>query len=135
MIWHKKYIRPTAWEQLRIDAVMKGGCRVSLRRTEMGLAVPTTGRVEYNHITEGGKRLGHLYGYPLHEWYHRAVVPYPARNKAEARKLYGASLADGSKAFVASHGLTERELWESLQRAMGMSTEWPESKRVPRAVA
>jgi hypothetical protein len=135
VIWHKKYIRPTAWEQLRIDAVMKGGCYVSLLRKEMGLAVPTSGRVEYHHIVESGKRLGHLYGFPLHDWYHRGVVPHSARSKKEARERYGASLADGKRAFVASHGLTEREFWESLQRALGQSTEWPATKILPRRVA
>lgn len=135
MIMHRNYVRPTAWEKLRIDAVMKGGCCVSLRRTEMGLAVPTSGRVEYHHIVEAGKRLGHLYGIPLHEWYHRGVVPSPARSKKEARERYGASLADSKRAFAASHGLTERELWESLQRALGQSTEWPATKILPRRVA
>lgn len=34
MIWHKNWVRPTAWEQMRIDAMMKGGCILSMYRRE-----------------------------------------------------------------------------------------------------
>lgn len=127
MIAHKGQKRPTAWEQMRIDAAMKGGCYLSRIRQHMGLAVPM-GKFECHHITRGGKRLGHLYTVPLHEWYHRGVVPTDCRNKKEARRRYGASLADGSKAFKASHLLDEIELWQSLQRAMCMDDTPPASK-------
>lgn len=127
MIAHRKYVRPTAYEQMRIDAMMKSGCYLSRLRRAMGLAVPD-GVFECHHITRGGKRLGHIYTVPLHEWYHRGVVPKDCRNKKEARRRYGASLADGSKAFKASHLLDEFELWQSLQRAMCMDDSLPSSK-------
>lgn len=135
MIWHKNQKPPTALEQLRIDAMMKGGCYLSLLRRHLGLPVPTTGIVECQHITRGRKRLGHLYTIPLHSYYHRGVVPHPAQSKREALELYGASLADGSKAFKNSHGLDELELWQSLQRALGDSAELPKSKVLPRRAA
>lgn len=127
MIVHKNYVRPTAWEKLRIDAAMKGGCYLSRLRVAMGLAVPA-GKFECHHITAGGKRLGHLYTIPLNEYYHRGVVPKDCRNKAEARRRYGASLADGSKRFKASHLMSELDLWQSLQRAMCMDDSLPASK-------
>ena len=134
MIAHKNWKPPTALEKLRISAVMKGGCYLSLIRKELELAVPKI-RVELHHITKGGKRLGHLYTIPLSAYYHRGVVPYPAMSKEKAMELYGASLAHGSKRFFESHDLTELELWQSLQRAIGQSDELPQSKILPRRVA
>lgn len=129
MIASKDMKRPTKFEQLRIDAMMKGGCILILRRQLRRLGqVPTNGRVECHHIVDGNKRLGHLYSIPLHSWYHRGVVPYPARSAREAREWYGASLANGSKAFKADHEVDELGLWQELQQLLGMSDELQESK-------
>lgn len=127
MIAHKGQKKPTAWEQMRIDAIMKAGCYLSLVRIAMQLPVPR-GVIECHHITRGGKRLGHLYTIPLKDWYHRGVVPTDCRTKEEARSRYGASLAQGSKLFEEDHLVSELELWQSLQRAMGMDDSLPKSK-------
>lgn len=136
---HRNYIRATAWEKLRIAAMMKGGCIVTMYRLDLtkpeppsGRGVPVTGRVECNHIVRDNKRMGHLYTIPMRAWYHRGVVPHPARSIEEARAWYGAALTDGRKAFLASHGVDEIELWTYLQKLLGMATDLPPSKILPR---
>lgn len=86
---------------------------------------------EIHHITMPGKRLGHWYTIPLSPWYHRGTCD-PGKTKDEMRAKYGASLADGKRAFVASHHYTELELWQKLQVILGLNDELPKSKRVPR---
>lgn len=132
MIWHKNYIRPTALEQIQMRAAKKAGCILSAYRRERGLEVPKPGRLDTHHLKNGNKRMGHGFVICLHSWYHERVVPYPAQSIEEARERYGASLKDGSKAFLASHGITERGLWELQQTRLGLSTEWPASKIMPR---
>lgn len=131
---HRKYIRPTALEKIRIDAMLKFGCIVTATRIARGLEVPARGKAEIHHLVEGNKRLGHGYTIVLNSWYHRGVVPYPATSKKEARARYGAALSDGRKAFRASHGFDERGLWVDTQGRMGMSCDMPVSKIVPRRV-
>ena len=128
MIWHKRYVRPTALERIRSNAARKAGCILSAYRREKKLPVPSSGKTDLHHLKDGNKRMSEVYTIPLHSWYHERVVPYPCESIEEARARYGASLKDGSKAFVASHGITERGLWEMVQTRMGMSTEWPASK-------
>lgn len=128
VIPHKNYVRPTGMERLRMDALRKAGCILSMLRREKGLAVPTRGKVDMQHLKDTTHTLGHWYTIALHSWYHRGIVPYPLASIEEARERYGASLVDGSKTFFESHGITQRGLWEESQRRMGMSTEWPASK-------
>jgi len=132
---HKNYVRPTALEQIRINAMLKFGCIISAVRKARGLEVPTRGRNEVHHLVEGNKRLGHGYTIVLNAWYHRGVVPYPATSKEEARARYGAALSDGRKAFRASHGFDDRDLWVDTQGRLGMSCDMPLSKIVPRREA
>lgn len=139
---HRNYVRPTAWEQMRIDAMMKGGCIVTIYRLDLkqpappsGRGVPTRGKIECNHIVRSNKRMGHLYTIPMRAWYHRGVVPSPARSIEEARELYGAPLTDGRNAFLASHGVDDIELWKYLQTLMCMTTDLPPSKILPRREA
>jgi hypothetical protein len=132
---HKNYVRPTALEQIRINAMLKFGCIVIATRKARGLEVPARGKNEVHHLVEGNKRLGHGYTIVLNSWYHRGVVPYPATSKKEARARYGAALSDGRKAFYASHGFDDRDLWVDTQGRMGMSVQMPTSKIVPRREA
>lgn len=129
---HKKHIRPTAFEQVRINAMLKFGCIVTATRKDRGLEVPMRGKNEVHHLVDGNKRLGHAYTIVLNSWYHRGVVPYPATSKKEARARYGAALSDGRTAFRASHGYDDRDLWVDTQGRMGMSCDLPLSKIVPR---
>lgn len=135
MIPHKNYVKPTAFEKLRMDAIRKAGCILTMLRREKGLAVPEHGRIDIQHLKDTTHTFGHLYTIALHSWYHERVVPYPAKSVEEARQLYGATLRDGTKAFLASHGLTDRDLWVESQKRMGMSTDFPESKILPRRIA
>lgn len=133
MIWHKNMQRPTAWEQMRIDAMMKGGCVLTMYRREQGLAVPPAGKVECQHIVRNNKRMGPLYTIPLHVYYHQGRVPR-GYTPADARELLGATLKDSLRVFRESHGLDDLDLWFWLQKRMGMTTELPPSKIVPRRI-
>lgn len=123
---------PTKAEKERIDRMMKLGCIISRRRPWPRIA---NAKVECHHITRGGKRLGHWYTIPLTSWHHRGAVPYPAKSKEEARAWYGASLADGSKAFIESHGVDEMQLWEEVQKLLDLPAERPVTKIIPRKIA
>lgn len=127
-MWHRKQIPATAFEKLRIDAMMKGGCALSLYRKELGLAVPTRGKIECQHIVRNNKRMGHWYTIPLHVYYHQGLVRYVAASREEARELYGASLKDSMRVFRESHGLDDLELWVWLQGRLGMDASLPASK-------
>lgn len=131
---HKHYIPATAWEKLRIAAMMKGGCTLTMYRRERGLAVPPLGKIECHHIVRDNKRMGHLYTLPLNVFYHRGQVPM-GYSAEDARRVFGAPLTDGRKAFLASHGVDELELWKYLQALMGMTTDLPPSKILPRREA
>lgn len=134
MILHKNYVRPTAFERLRIDAIMKGGCILTMYRREKGLAVPPPGKIECQHIVRNNARMGHLYTIPLHVYYHQKHIPrgYTAK---QARELWGATIKDSMRVFRESHGVDDLDLWALLQGQLGMSAELPPSKIVPRRVA
>jgi len=117
--------RPTKEEAQRNKIIKANGCMLNwLKFGEKKYA-------EIHHIVMPGKRLGHWYTIPLSPWYHRGTCD-PGKTKTEMRAKYGASLADGTRAFVASHHYTELELWQKLQVTLGLDDELPKSKRVPR---
>jgi hypothetical protein len=119
--------RPTKEEAQRNKIIKANGCMLNwLKFGEKKYA-------EIHHITIPGKRLGHWYTIPLSPWYHRGICD-PGKTKTEMHTKYGASLADGTRAFVASHHYTELELWQKLQVTLGLDDELPKSKRVPRRV-
>ena len=117
---------PTTAERKRIDAMLQLGC--VLTWAKFGRQV----NAECHHITVARKRLGHAYTIPLSSWYHRGV-PDPGFTPRDMRRDYGASLADGSKAFCRSHGYTELDLWIHVQHLLGLDDELPRSKIVRRA--
>ena len=133
---HRKYERPTADEKRRMDAMMRLGCIVSMARAKQGLSFPLKGRVECQHLIMPGKRFGHLYTIPLHEYYHRGIARYPHSSLSNdaLREMWGAALTMGKKAFQADHG-TEAELWRETQRLLGLSDELPKTKMLPRRLA
>lgn len=119
--------RPTKEEAQRMKIIQAMGCILTWAKFgEKKYA-------EIHHIVMPGKRLGHTYTIPLSSWYHRGTCE-PGKTKEEMRAKYGASLADGKRAFVASHHYTELELWQKLQVLLGLNDELPKSKRVPRRV-
>jgi hypothetical protein len=131
VILHRNYVRATAWEKMRIAAMMKGGCILTLYRRDRGLAVPPSGKIECQHIVRDNKRLGHLYTIPLHAYYHQGRVPL-GYDPRDARAAFGATLKDSMRVFRESHGVDDLDLWILLQKSMGMSTDLPPSKIVPR---
>ena len=117
--------RPTKEEAQRMKIIKAHGCMLTW------LKFGEKKYTEVHHITMAGKRYGHWYTIPLSPWYHRGTCD-PGKTKAEMRAKYGASLTDGTRAFIASHHYTELELWQKLQVLLGLSDELPKSKRVPR---
>lgn len=117
--------RPTKEEAQRNKILKANGCMLTwLKFGEKKYA-------EIHHITMPGKRLGHAYTIPLSPWYHRGTCD-PGKTKDEMRAKYGASLADGTRAFIASHHYTELELWQKLQVVMGLDDSLPKTKILPR---
>ena len=117
--------RQTKEEAQRNKIIKAGGCMLTwLKFGEKKYA-------EIHHITIPGKRLGHAYTIPLSPWYHRGVCD-PGKTKEEMRAKYGASLTDGTHAFVASHHYTELELWQKLQVILGLDDSLPVTKILPR---
>lgn len=116
---------PNAAERKRIDAMMQMGC--ALTWIKFGRRI----NAECHHITVARKRLGPLYTIPLSSWYHRGV-PDSGCSQRDMRRDFGASLADGSKAFQESHGITELELWQRIQFVLGLPDDLPGTKILPR---
>lgn len=119
---------PTVDERKRIDAMMQLGC--VLTWLKFGYHV----NAECHHITLARKRLGPTYTIPLSPWYHRGVTE-PGFSQRDMRRDFGASLADGSKAFKESHGTTELELWLKIQHALELPDDLPTTKILPRRMA
>lgn len=64
-------------------------------------------KIELNHITKNGRRMGHLYTIPLCFNHHQNQTPLP----------YGESLGKGKREFQAKYG-TEMEMWERTKIAV-----------------
>lgn len=117
--------RPTKEEAQRMKIIKAMGCMLTWAK------FGEKKHAEVHHIKSGGKRMGHWYTIPLSPWYHQRTCE-PGKTEAEMIAKYGASIAHGSKAFVASHHYTELELWQKLQVVLGLNDELPKSKLVPR---
>lgn len=130
MIWHKNQTWPTPADRAREKAARKLGCVLSRNRVARGLPVPDPrkGSLHIHHLLKPGKRYGHGYSIPLHSWYHEAIIPYPFTSKTEAREAFGASIKQGSKTFLADHGVTEFELYDETQRLLGLPVDRPPTK-------
>lgn len=117
--------RPTKEEAQRMKIIKQMGCMLTWAKFgEKKYA-------EIHHIIMPGKRLGHWYTIPLSPWYHQRTCEL-GKTESEMRAQYGASLKDGSKAFVASHHYTELELWQKLQVVLGLDDSLPPTKIIPR---
>lgn len=117
---------PTKAEAERIKRMLRIGCIVT--RLKFRTYTPA----ECHHIVEG-YRLGHWWTLPLSPYYHRGVLA-PGFDRCDALRLYGPSLADGSKLFEQAHG-TEKYLWMLVQRLLKLDRAWPTTKILPRRVA
>lgn len=86
----------TKSEKNRIDGFHRIGCII-------------TGSPQYDvhHITDCGRRMGHLFTIPLHPWFHRGYTG--GDSVASCRVAWGPSLELDKKSFVEQFG-TELEL-------------------------
>lgn len=98
--------------QARFDALRILGFICCHQNDDLNLA--STGmRVEIHHQNAGGhagqKRLGDAHTVGLCEWHHRGIAK-PQRWRAEMTRLYGPSLAGGSKPFRERYGSDSHQL-------------------------
>lgn len=114
---------PTAEETLRIVLAKEGPCMACVARMAAGLLQQRLVVVgcDYNHCKSGNRRRGHMFGFALCVWHHRA---HPARDWSPGytRALYGPSLMDGSALFRETYG-TDDEL-------IALQTEWIDRQRM-----
>lgn len=120
---------PTVAESERIDRMMEIGCIVTWLRREVKEPA------ECQHIKSGTDVLGWWYTIPLTPYYHRGVWDAAARSRDDMIRIYGASVAHGSKEFAKSHGKTELDYWQILQRMLELDDTLPVSKIFPRSAA
>lgn len=126
MIPSKNYVKPTAWESMRMNVIRNHGCILSALRREKGLEVPGN-RDEVHHIKDTTHTMGHAFTVCLDVWYHQGRPPKGCSYE-DAERRFGAPLTAGRKTFFASHRLTERDLYVETNTRMGMATPWPRSK-------
>lgn len=87
---------------------------------------------ELHHILYGNTRMGDLYTIPLCRGHHQGDW---SESQKEAITIENrVAISDGRKAFTRIYP-TERELWEVVQKRLGLPTTWPVPKIVPRRVS
>ena len=101
-----------AEESAWMGKVAAFGCIACKMR--LGVHEPTT----VHHITDSGRRLGHLFTIPLCPWHHQGYVrPGMTSSKMVAR--FGPSLAKSRKDFESTFG-TELELLSKVRACHGL---------------
>ena len=76
---------------------------------------------EIHHITSAGRRMGHKFSLPLCSWHHRSA-PDGTMTPPLMREVYGPSLAESKKEFVARYG-TELDLLMKVRTWLGVTDE------------
>ncbi|MFA4294417.1 Ref family recombination enhancement nuclease [Xanthomonas perforans] len=114
---------PTAAEVARFELSKEGPCMACVVRMATGLLPQQLVVVgcDYNHCKSGNRRRGHLFGYALCVWHHRAH-PMPRQTTSSTRDRYGPSLMDGSALFHETYG--------SDDELIALQTEWIERQLV-----
>ncbi|MFA4658429.1 Ref family recombination enhancement nuclease [Xanthomonas perforans] len=86
---------PTAEEVARFELSKEGPCMACVVRMAAGLLPQHLVVVgcDYNHCKSGNRRRGHLLGYALCVWHHRAH-PMPRQTTSSTRDRYGPSGSD-----------------------------------------
>lgn len=79
----------------------------------LGVHEPTT----VHHITDCGRRMGHLFTIPLCPWHHQGYVK-PGKTSAKMEAIFGPSLAKNKTDFERVFG-TELELLERVRSCLG----------------
>ena len=96
----------TQSEKERMDAIGRGWCVPCMIKQQQR---PAT----VQHVTEGGRRLGHRYTYGSCPWHHQAVNE-PGYSTQEMIGLLGPSFAHGRRFFESIYG-DERDVLVRLQ--------------------
>lgn len=120
--------RPTARERAWLDRIVKYGCLCCIAAGYQCVEEV----VERHHIIVGRRRLGHFFTLPLCRGHHRLV--WTPRQMSLLAPEYRVAISSGLKAFARVFG-SERDLWEILRDHIGLATEWPTSKILPRRTA
>jgi hypothetical protein len=89
---------PTKAESARLGRVKQLPCIACLKR-----GVPQGLPTECHHTLSGGKRRGHSFVVSLCQWHHRGRL-LDRWSKADMTRVFGPSLANGSKPFHAAFG-------------------------------
>jgi Recombination enhancement, RecA-dependent nuclease len=98
--------KPTTNEKLRMDLIAQLGCLpCRLQRMDRQATV--------QHVTEGGRRLGHAYTYGSCPWHHQVKTENDMTNQ-EMIGLFGPSFAHSRREFEATYG-DERNVLVRLQ--------------------
>jgi len=118
--------KPTKAEANRITRMMLLGCSVC---AHLGLWVIAQ---ECHHLLQGGRRLGHWYTIPLCKGHHRGEWSFLQQKVLSQEDRV--SISDGRKAFTRIYP-PEKQLWIEVQHRLRLSTDWPESKILPRKTA
>ena len=105
----KRGIPPNALEARRISRFSEIGCIACYLDGHPGEGY------DVQHVTEGGRRLGHRWSYPLCPYQHRGVVTKPGD------KLKGPRFSDQRRDFHARYG-TELELVAKTDALLGYKT-------------
>jgi hypothetical protein len=97
---------PTKAESARLGRVKQLPCIACLKR-----GVPQGLPTECHHTLSGGKRRGHSFVVSLCQWHHRGLL-LDRWSKADMTRVFGPSLANGSKPFHAAFGSDDELLAE-----------------------
>jgi len=114
---------PTKAEQERIDRMKRLGCPACAF-----LEIVNVG-CDLHHILIGGVRAGHWYSIFLCPGHHRGAWSPEQLELIEPHQRV--AISDGRKAFTRVYP-SEREMWETVQRRLNLSTAWPLSKILSR---
>jgi hypothetical protein len=81
----------------------------------LGTHEPTT----VHHITDSGRRMGHLFTIPLCPWHHQGFIK-SGKSGAQMLAIFGPSLAKSKSEFEKVFG-TELELLERVRSCLGLN--------------
>jgi len=96
----------TAPEKARMALIAESGCLPCLLHRKHRQAT-------IQHVTSGGRRLGHSYTYASCPWHHQAITEFGMNNQ-EMTGLLGPSFAQSKREFQETYG-NEKEVLVRLQ--------------------
>jgi hypothetical protein len=95
---------PTAAQKRRMESLHKTGCRACWK------CDASTGHVlEVHHLTDCGRRRGHDFTISLCAYHHRGV-PIEGWTRKDMEKIWGPSVAGGSRPFKERFGADDELL-------------------------